>query len=297
MITSILPLLASCSGQIHPETINALIKTESDYNPNAIALIKGNKDLDIGDKLKSSLLINEIIKSNVIKPVITIGFTDQSRVINSMNELMDAFDSGKNVTRLNIAWDNRSLALSSQPQAVEIIGLLDKINANYSVGLGQVNRGNFKAYNVTGAQLLDPCTNLTVSQSILKKCFIASPNHKVSEALSCYYAGNFTFGFKKESGINSSYTQRVANNFVPENQITVPSIGSELDYIKQRNSAPKSGATQRSVAKVKSHELKEKKEAVQITAIVKNGHIYDVKQGITNDVLASNEQSNKQIFK
>ena len=93
MITALLPLLASCSSQINPETINALIKTESGYNPNAIALIKGSVNLDTSDKLKSALLIGKAIKSGVINPSVSIGYDDQSHRVNSLNQLINAFDN------------------------------------------------------------------------------------------------------------------------------------------------------------------------------------------------------------
>lgn len=295
MITALLPLLASCSSQINPETINALIKTESGYNPNAIALIKGSVNLDTSDKLKSALLIGKAIKSGVINPSVSIGYDDQSHRVNSLNQLINAFDNHHDISKISVSWASRSIMLTDRKKASDVIGILDNLHANYSVGLGQINRDNFSGYNVSGTQLLDPCTNLKVSQEILKKCYIASPNHKVSEALSCYYAGNYSFGFKQESGLKSSYTQRVASNFVPENQIVVPSIGNELNYIKRRNSVgspvEKTQDSNQGIA-VKQEAMQEEKSK----AVVKNGRIYDTKMGVNTDVLANNENANKRIF-
>lgn len=111
----------------------------------------------------------------------------------------------------------RGTPIGRQPktkaEAIAKIKMLEAEGANYSVGLGQINTVNFKAYNVTGESLLDPCTNLKVSQKILQACYKGSPNKKVTEALSCYYSGNYSYGFKKERKYgNTSYIQRIFRN-------------------------------------------------------------------------------------
>lgn len=122
--------------------------------------------------------------------------------------------------------------LTSQPktkdEAIQIIKEFDRKDINYSVGLGQINKANFEKYGVTGEELLDPCLNLTVSQDILKNCYEQSPNKSVSEALSCYYSGNYKSGFVTEKSGNS-YLERIINNF--DKKPLVPNIKND-SYIK-----------------------------------------------------------------
>ena len=65
--------------------------------------------------------------------------------------------------------------------------------------------------------MFDPCRNLTIGAAILRDCYSrAKPKFgdeqtALRAALSCYYAGNFTRGFKPE-GNQSSYVQKVVAN-------------------------------------------------------------------------------------
>lgn len=148
--------------------------------------------------------------------------------------------------------------LKNQPQtreeAEQIIDDLETKGVNYSVGLGQVNKQNFVKYNTTGKDLLDYCENLNVSSQILQQCYKSSPNKSVAEALSCYYAGNFSYGFVKEK-VGKGYTayvERIINNFKKESEIIVPSLEDEIpqalakvrEPIKaKKSSTPKSAVT------------------------------------------------------
>lgn len=89
---------------------------------------------------------------------------------------------------------------------------------NFSVGLGQINVGNFERLGLTLDAAFDPCTNLTAMQSVLAECFdrarapaaaaIATTTTTATvtpppvdqtalrQALSCYYSGNFATGFR-----------------------------------------------------------------------------------------------------
>ena len=160
-------VLLACASIIQPDTMHALVSTESAYNPYAIAIVNGSQ-------LKSQPKTKE--------------------------------------------------------EAEKIIDDLEAKSINYSVGLGQVNKVNFEKYGVSGKELLEPCKNLQISSQILQKCYNASPNKSVAEALSCYYAGNFSFGFVKEK-VGKDYTayvERIINNFKKENEIVVPSLESEI---------------------------------------------------------------------
>ncbi|MCB4365459.1 lytic transglycosylase domain-containing protein [Hydrogenophaga taeniospiralis] len=90
---------------------------------------------------------------------------------------------------------------------------------NFSVGLGQINVGNFERLGLTTQSAFDPCRNLSAMQSVLAECFdrAVSPQAKATRqdalrhALSCYYSGNFSTGFRH------GYVQKVvyAANAVP----------------------------------------------------------------------------------
>jgi type IV secretion system protein VirB1 len=76
---------------------------------------------------------------------------------------------------------------------------------NYSVGLGQINAGNFDRLGLTLESAFEPCNNLSAMQTVLVECFDrarASPVAKAPKqstlhrALSCYYSGNFATGFR-----------------------------------------------------------------------------------------------------
>ncbi|MDP8042539.1 lytic transglycosylase domain-containing protein [Pasteurella atlantica] len=160
-------ILLSCSTLVNTQTLNALVSTESAYNPYAIAIVHDNP-------------------------------------------------------------------LKRQPKTLKeaeiIIDELESKNKNYSVGLGQVNKVNFKKYGVTGKDLLEPCLNIKVSEKILSSCYINSPNKSVAEALSCYYAGNYSYGFVKEGKQNTAYIERIINKFNlnKDKKILVPSIEKEI---------------------------------------------------------------------
>ncbi len=93
----------------------------------------------------------------------------------------------------------------TRPEALVTIKMLETHGVNYSVGLGQVNKHNFRRYGITAEQALEPCTNLRVAADILKDCFLRAKQRKASQqdvqralrdAFSCYYSGNFTTGYR-----------------------------------------------------------------------------------------------------
>jgi len=83
---------------------------------------------------------------------------------------------------------------------------------NFSVGLGQINVGNFERLGLTEESAFEPCRNLTAMQTLLAECLDrthtgrASPQNDqtaLRQALSCYYSGDLVAGFRH------SYVQRV----------------------------------------------------------------------------------------
>ncbi|WP_154916626.1 lytic transglycosylase domain-containing protein [Klebsiella michiganensis] len=97
---------------------------------------------------------------------------------------------------------------ASQAEAERIIRRLAVQNRRYSVGLMQITSTNFRRYGVTAADLLDPCTNLSVFERILIDCYQRGGTLK--RALSCYYSGNFRTGQQPEAAFSgTSYLQRI----------------------------------------------------------------------------------------
>jgi type IV secretion system protein VirB1 len=89
----------------------------------------------------------------------------------------------------------------TRAEALATIEALHSAGWNYSVGLGQINVGNFARLGLTPGTALDPCASLTAMQSVLAECYSrAAPSGAAQMALryalSCYYSGNFTTGMR-----------------------------------------------------------------------------------------------------
>ncbi|MBB1160918.1 lytic transglycosylase domain-containing protein [Aquariibacter albus] len=75
---------------------------------------------------------------------------------------------------------------------------------NFSVGLGQINVGNFERLGLNMESAFEPCANLAAMQTVLGECFDrasgtaskAADQTALRQALSCYYSGNFATGFR-----------------------------------------------------------------------------------------------------
>lgn len=99
-------------------------------------------------------------------------------------------------------------ALVRQPrhraEALATAKALQDAGWNFSVGLGQINVGNFDRLGLTVETAFEPCVNLAAMQTVLAECFdrangsASKAVHQVAlrQALSCYYSGNFDTGFR-----------------------------------------------------------------------------------------------------
>lgn len=97
-------------------------------------------------------------------------------------------------------------ALNRQPktrsQAKATARLLQTNGWDFSVGLAQINRRNFARLGLTLDTAFEPCLNLGAMQTVLVECFdrtpaaAASHSRRVRDALSCYYSGNFSTGWR-----------------------------------------------------------------------------------------------------
>lgn len=110
-------------------------------------------------------------------------------------------------------------ALRRQPtsldEAMAVVVELERQGKNYSLGLAQINKHNLPKYGITAEQAFDSCTSLRVGGQILAECYERALPRQQSEqaalhaALSCYYSGNFTRGFRPDVAGGTSYVQRV----------------------------------------------------------------------------------------
>ena len=107
-------------------------------------------------------------------------------------------------------------ALVRQPrhraEALATAKALQAAGWNFSVGLGQINVGNFDRLGLTVESAFEPCANLAAMQVVLAECFDRASGSAskavdqvaLRQALSCYYSGNVTTGFEH------GYVRRVA---------------------------------------------------------------------------------------
>lgn len=89
----------------------------------------------------------------------------------------------------------------TKAEALATIEALASTGWNYSVGLGQINVGNFVRLGLTPLSALDACSNLAALQAVLVECFARASSSNAAQlalrlALSCYYSGNFTTGLR-----------------------------------------------------------------------------------------------------
>lgn len=121
---------------------------------------------------------------------------------------------------------------SNRDEAVATARALEADGWNFSVGVAQVNRYNLPKYKLTYEQAFDACANLRVGSKILEDCFVRATPRTGNEqaalqaAISCYYSGNFTRGFRPDKAGEPSYVQKVLAqaNVQPKAIPVVPSI-------------------------------------------------------------------------
>lgn len=89
-----------------------------------------------------------------------------------------------------------------QREAVATAHALHRQGYNFSLGALQVNRYNLKKYGESYETIFDICRNMRAGAGILQDCFSrARPIYRDEQqalraALSCYYSGNFSTGFR-----------------------------------------------------------------------------------------------------
>jgi type IV secretion system protein VirB1 len=131
----------------------------------------------------------------------------------TMQVLVNAESSG-NAFAIGVVGGHLARQPSTLAEAVATARDLERKGFDFSVGLAQINRQNLPAYKLDIAQAFDVCKNLAAGADILQKCYARAANDgtpsqdALRQALSCYYSGNFSRGFKPD-GDGTSYVQRV----------------------------------------------------------------------------------------
>lgn len=157
-------------------------------------------------------------------------------------------ESRNNQYAINV---NGGHSLPRQPtnelEARAAIDWLDKRGWNYDVGYAQINSANFRSLGLTGAQLLDPCTNLRAGAQILGDCYaravqaVGEGQGALQRALSCYNTGSQSRGF------TNGYVKRV----VAQVRLKVPALlDGPIDPNATGSSSSAPPITPRPVARV-----------------------------------------------
>lgn len=106
-------------------------------------------------------------------------------------------------------------SLQRQPRSIDEAVLtasdLRLRGRNFSVGLAQINVHNLDRFGLSLVDGFDACKNLGAMQTVLAECYERAgakdaPQAALRRALSCYYSGNFTTGFRH------GYVSRVVRN-------------------------------------------------------------------------------------
>ena len=73
---------------------------------------------------------------------------------------------------------------------------------NFSAGLAQINVKEWPRLHLDERNVFEWCPNLQAMQTLLVKCFVSAgtrepnPQRALRQALSCYYSGTFSIGFR-----------------------------------------------------------------------------------------------------
>ncbi|MCO6520572.1 MAG: lytic transglycosylase domain-containing protein [Snodgrassella sp.] len=129
-------------------------------------------------------------------------------------------ESGFNPFAIGVVRGSLKRQPQSYTEAVAAAKALHSAGKNFSMGLVQVNKNNLARYGLTYETVFDPCKNLATGAKILTDCYIRASRTEggkmtqtaLQKAFSCYYSGNFNFGFKRDFPGQPSYVQKVVNS-------------------------------------------------------------------------------------
>lgn len=141
--------------------------------------------------------------------------------------------------------------LSRQPdtlgEALATVKQLDAQGYDYSTGMMQVNKRNWKKYGLTHQTAFDLCLNMRAGAAILHGCFYsarkkwpqADAQSVLGAAFSCYNSGNF------RSGYSSGYVSSVVRNAAPSRPSSARSAVAPVLIQRETQAGGRLGATAR----------------------------------------------------
>ncbi len=124
-------------------------------------------------------------------------------------------ESGFNPFAIGVVNGSLERQPKNLPEAVATAEALVRAGWNASFGLGQINLKNLAPLGLDTKTVFDPCKNLAAASTILSEAYeragkvFGDEQSALRGALSAYYSGNFTTGFKH------GYVQKVAANAAP----------------------------------------------------------------------------------
>lgn len=114
-------------------------------------------------------------------------------------------ESAFNPLAIGVVGDSLQRQPRHRAEALATAQALQAAGRNFSMGLGQINLGNFQRLGLSLESAFEPCSNLAAMQTVLSECFerarrkssrASAEQATLRAALSCYYSGNFTTGFR-----------------------------------------------------------------------------------------------------
>ncbi|MFM0671076.1 lytic transglycosylase domain-containing protein [Paraburkholderia sediminicola] len=118
-------------------------------------------------------------------------------------------ESGYNPYAIGVVGGHLVRQPRSLAEALATVDMLTRLDYNFSLGLAQVNRYNLARFRETAESIFEPCANLRAAGAILSECFARAARgggdqqFALRQALSCFYSGDFSTGFK------SGYVEKV----------------------------------------------------------------------------------------
>lgn len=132
---------------------------------------------------------------------------------------------------------------TSKEEAILSARQLESLGLNFSVGLMQINHTNFKKTGLKIETAFNYCENIKAGSQIFKECLDrAKLDSKddvtaLNKAASCYYSGNFTYGFKKEGDRNISYVDKFNGVDAGDKKPTSTKPEPKREYAEQKERA------------------------------------------------------------
>lgn len=113
-----------------------------------------------------------------------------------------AVESGRNPHAIGVVGGALARQPTNRREAIATARALQADGWNFSVGLGQINLRNLARLGLTIEAAFDACANVGAMQTVLTECFDRAQHPtrtgaaRLRDALSCYYSGNFSTGYR-----------------------------------------------------------------------------------------------------